>query len=404
MPASSPPETRLRIPGVPAALTVRGGESERSLLERIAELDGRYEGGVMRLLRRLVRPGDVVLDAGAHIGMIAMTLAAGTPAGHVHAMEPFPGTADLLEGNLAANGLEAVTVHRVAIADRSGPLRFVSNEGFSAGAHIGAEGDTEIAGTTLDDWVAAQGIERLDLVKADIEGAEFALLEGGAQTLQRFRPALLLEVNPAALRRVDGRGPRELWRLITQVHPYVHWIGRGGALVPLRGEDDLMARLRRHGLGDVLATAAPPGRGDLRALAGRMLELLPSGASEYAVEPSLRLRAVVPPSARMRAGSRELLPVEVANTTGSHLSGDGPHPVRMAARWWNAAGAVVADGRRTELGGELRSGSTARMTVELAAPGPGEYRVVVALVQEHAAWLDDLGPESALRFTVTVDA
>ncbi|MCC6830296.1 MAG: FkbM family methyltransferase [Thermoleophilia bacterium] len=406
MPDADPPPTVLRVPGVERPLTLHGGPSERSLLDRIAATDGRYEGGVMRLLGRLLEPGDVVLDAGAHIGIISLAVAAAVPGVRVHAMEAFPGTADVLEANLAANGLAgAVTVHRTAIAERSGPLRFAGNTGFSAGAHVDAGGDAEVPGVALDDWADATGIDRLDLLKADVEGSEFALLEGGARTIARLRPAIVMEVNPAALRRVDGRGPRELWRLLTRHHPFVSWVGRGGAPVPLRGEDDLMARLRRHGLGDVLCTAGRPPRGDLRALAGRLLERLPHRGSEYAVEAPLRVRAISPPPARMRPGTRELLPVEVTNGTGSLLSGGGPCPVRAAARWWDASGAQVADGGRAELGAPLPPGGTRRMAVELVAPdAPGEYAVAVALVQEHFAWLDDLGPESAVRFTVTVTA
>lgn len=400
------PQTILRVPGRDTPLALRGGEAERTLIARIAALDGRYEGGVMRLLGRLLRPGDVMLDAGAHIGIIAMAAAAGTPGVRVHAMEAFPGTADLLRQNLAANGLEdRVTVHGAAVAADGGPVRFAGNAGFSAGAHVGADGDIEVPGVTLDGWADVNGITRLDVVKADVEGSEFALLEGGARTLARFRPAIVMEVNPAALRRVDGRGPRELWRLLVRHHPFVRWVGRGGALTPLHGEDDLMRLLRRHGLGDVLCTAGPPPRGDLRAAAGRLLDALPRRASEYAVEPPLRLRPLSAPPSRMRAGARELLPVEVANGTGSRLSGAGPHPVRAAARWWDAAGVQVADGGRTELGTVLAPDGVRRLAVELVAPHvPGEYRVAVALVQEHAAWLDDLGPEAAIRFGVAVGA
>ncbi|MFN8124733.1 MAG: FkbM family methyltransferase [Thermoleophilia bacterium] len=401
-----PPQTILRVPGVEEPLTLRGGPSERSLLELIAATDGRYERGVMRLLGRLLRPGDVVLDAGAHIGIISMAIASAVPGVRVHAMEAFPGTADRLEANLAANGLaDRVTVHRAGIAPVSGPLRFASNAGFSAGAHAGADGDVEVPGVTLDDWADAAGIDRLDLLKADVEGSELALLEGGSRTIARLRPAIVMEVNPAALRRVDGRGPRELWRLLTRHHPFVNWIGRGGALLPLRGEDDLMARLRRHGIGDVLCTAAPPPRGDLRAAVGRLLEHRPHRGHEYAVEAPLRLRAISKPPTRMRAGARELLPVEVGNGTGSRLSADGPYPVRAAARWWDASGAQVTEGARAELRTPLAPGESRRLAVELSAPGtPGEYSVAIALVQEHFAWLDDLGPESAVRFPVTVTA
>lgn len=402
MPPDGPPETALRVPGRNAPLRLVGDDDERSLLARIAAADGRYEGGVMRLLQRLVHPGDVVLDAGAHIGIIAMAVAAGCPGSRVHAMEPFPRTADLLQVNVAANGLGNVTVHREAIARSSGTRRFVTNRGFSAGAHVGDEGDIEIAATTLDDWVERVGVERLDLVKADIEGSEFALLEGGARTLATMRPTLVMEVNPAALRRVDGRGPRELWRRLAALYPHIRWVGRGGALIPLRTERDLMARLRRHGLGDVLCTATRPARGGPRQAVGRLLEAVPHRRPEYAVEPEVRLRALEPPPPRMTAGGRQMLAVEVTNLSGSRLASIGPHPVMAAARWWGATG-EPAEGPRTAIRGALRPGDGQRLDVELAAPtAPGDYGVVIALVQEHYAWLDDLGTDAAQRLSIEV--
>ena len=64
--------------------------------------------------------------------------------------------------------------------------------------------------TTLDHFAMRQGLARLDLVKADIEGWEAHMLHGAGQAIDTFRPAVLLEVAPSHLQRA-GSEPREIW-------------------------------------------------------------------------------------------------------------------------------------------------------------------------------------------------
>jgi hypothetical protein len=58
---------------------------------------------------------------------------------------------------------------------------------------------------TLDAFVTDQGIERLDFVKADVEGAELRVLEGGVDAIERFRPKVLLEIEERHVERFGYR-------------------------------------------------------------------------------------------------------------------------------------------------------------------------------------------------------
>jgi hypothetical protein len=58
---------------------------------------------------------------------------------------------------------------------------------------------------TLDRFCAANAIDRLDFVKADVEGAELRVLQGGADTIERFRPKLLLEIEERHVLRFGYR-------------------------------------------------------------------------------------------------------------------------------------------------------------------------------------------------------
>jgi hypothetical protein len=73
----------------------------------------------------------------------------------------------------------------------------IYNQG--SGGLAGSEGTLSLATTTLDDFVQNHLLTRLDFIKMDIEGSEVFALAGGQKTIQRFRPILMIELDPAKL-------------------------------------------------------------------------------------------------------------------------------------------------------------------------------------------------------------
>ncbi|MFC4000038.1 FkbM family methyltransferase [Nocardiopsis sediminis] len=163
-------------------------------------------------LGTLVRPGAVCIDIGAEYGLYTFAMAdlAG-PGGTVYAVEPLPGPARFLEAAIRA--LDAPSVHLVrrALAGRPGegtlslPVRrglpvhgraYLTTGADGPGPNAEFHGERLVATEvgTLDELVAERGIERVDVIKADVEGAELAVLDGGRATLTAHRPALLLEI------------------------------------------------------------------------------------------------------------------------------------------------------------------------------------------------------------------
>jgi FkbM family methyltransferase len=158
-----------------------------------------------RILRRLVNPGSVIVDAGANVGYFSLLFAKWIRSeGVVHAFEPFPGTADRFERNLKLNTTlqRSVILHRSALSDFVGSTNMSIPDKKNLGCnYLGHEGENEVGVTTLDEFCVKQQLNRLDLLKVDVEGSEVALLRGAEQTIRRFRPILMIEVNPAALQR-----------------------------------------------------------------------------------------------------------------------------------------------------------------------------------------------------------
>jgi FkbM family methyltransferase len=169
-------------------------------------------------LRRLLRPGDVFVDVGAHIGWFTLNAARIVgPAGHVVAVEATPPTFDILRANIAANGLTNITTLACAVADVEGSVRINRAHGANCGMNslrpgAGASGKGwTVPARRLDDLLADH--PKIRLVKMDIEGAEAMALRGMTETLSRAQaPDVLCEITGGFLRDL-GSEPAEIFDL-----------------------------------------------------------------------------------------------------------------------------------------------------------------------------------------------
>lgn len=169
---------------------------------------GAFERTTVVTLEKLVKPGDLVFDIGANIGAHTLGLARSVGvAGRVYAFEPTDLAFEKLKSNLALNAeLEARTFPRQVMLAAS-PNEKVPEEIFASwplgnkesvhpkhrGRLVTARNATS---DTVDNVVAREGIDRLDLMKIDVDGHELPVLQGGLATLRKSRPALVMEMSP----------------------------------------------------------------------------------------------------------------------------------------------------------------------------------------------------------------
>jgi hypothetical protein len=92
-------------------------------------------------------------------------------------------------------------------------------------------GEGELVNVTkLDEWIAASGLERLDFIKLDVEGAEFKVLQGGIKTLRRFIPTILFEYIPENTTWFGGYRRDEMVRMMEGLGYTVGRVTQSGAL------------------------------------------------------------------------------------------------------------------------------------------------------------------------------
>jgi FkbM family methyltransferase len=142
-----------------------------------------------RLGRIRFEPGDVIVDVGAHVGMVAIWLALRNPLVTVIAVEPEPLNLSYLRANIAANGVDNIVVVPLALtADRRTlPIaRPPSNSGGAGVYYDETDGyaTSEVRSTTLDAIFGQFVPGRCRLLKIDCEGAEHEILPT-SQVLER---------------------------------------------------------------------------------------------------------------------------------------------------------------------------------------------------------------------------
>lgn len=163
---------------------------------------GYYESNSVHLIEKLLSPGMVFLDLGANIGQYSLVASRGVgPNGQVHSFEPDPETFQWLARNVRLNHLQNVYLNQVALFDESGKKDLYLATPQDTGSNSFAmpwtfSGETcEVACTTLDEYLKERRIDRVDVVKIDVEGSELPALTGGADILFKSKnnPILLVE-------------------------------------------------------------------------------------------------------------------------------------------------------------------------------------------------------------------
>jgi FkbM family methyltransferase len=136
------------------------------------------------------RPQGVAVDVGAHAGNHTVWMAAVCGL-KVHAFEPNPATRHQLQHNVALNSLTGrVTIHPEALGAHESRARLVELQAGNSGM-VSVEPDA--AGTVRVQPLDNFGLENVDLIKVDVEGAELDILRGAKETIRRCRPVLYIE-------------------------------------------------------------------------------------------------------------------------------------------------------------------------------------------------------------------
>ncbi|MEI8082767.1 MAG: FkbM family methyltransferase, partial [Actinomycetes bacterium] len=172
---------------------------------------------------------------GANIGVTSLLLGEVIRDGRILAVEAGRENCTRLSANLKRNLDREVPVFEVAMSDAVGTCSFSEWSAFGGieGGLRNGGPSYEVEMTTLDDFVAHQGLTRLDLLKIDVEGTERQVLDGSWSVIEEFNPIVLIEFNAWTLIAFGDENPRAFLDYLLERFDFVAKVRADGSLAPI---------------------------------------------------------------------------------------------------------------------------------------------------------------------------
>jgi FkbM family methyltransferase len=172
---------------------------------------GIFEKHSVSFLTAQTRPGTVVFDVGANIGLMAVPVLRSCETCSVISFEPSPNVLPFLRKTIDRSSFGSRwSLIEKAVADFDGDASFsVSDpkaslfDGIRDTHRFGARTQAQVLVTALDSVWQSKGRPNVSVIKCDVEGGELAVLKGARQCLQQVKPAVLIEWNASNLRAHD---------------------------------------------------------------------------------------------------------------------------------------------------------------------------------------------------------
>jgi FkbM family methyltransferase len=182
---------------------------------------GIHEPAVTRSVEAVLRPGMAFVDVGANVGYFSMLAASRVgPSGEVFAFEPSQTNVKLLHLNRVLNGFQNVRIFPFA-AGRTWDLSFYDGSHSNGWVSPIAARPEEVLPRTVVTSAPIHEIvpreRRVDMIKIDVEGAEYQALVGALPLLERHHPAIVSEFSPPALEAISGVSGRDYLRFLTDL-------------------------------------------------------------------------------------------------------------------------------------------------------------------------------------------
>ena len=156
---------------------------------------GKFEPEVAYAIEQYCRSGMTVLDIGANIGAHAVRLAYKIgKQGKLYAFEPTDYAYNRLVRNINLNAMMQVETFRMALSNKNAPGEKIScvSRWKTDGNHVPE--DCVVDFVRLDDWAETHKVSHIDLIKIDVDGNEYSILEGGRNIIKQSRPLIIIEV------------------------------------------------------------------------------------------------------------------------------------------------------------------------------------------------------------------
>lgn len=187
-----------------------------------------------------LKDASVIFDIGANIGTTALYFASMNPKANIFAFEPHPDTFKRIEENIKLNPFSNVSLNNLGLGESKQTLKLYEVNENNAGMNriLSEEKELpykEIKINSLDDFCEEKAVTNIDFVKIDVEGYEYAVLEGGASMFKKSKPILVIELDDLNLRENNKSAKQLIDLLFSFGYKEIY---RASNLQPITAESD----------------------------------------------------------------------------------------------------------------------------------------------------------------------
>jgi FkbM family methyltransferase len=205
-----------------AIFTIKGCKfllSPASYIDRQLIKKGGFDERITLTSQIALKAGGIFIDIGANFGYYSV-LAATLPGVSVMALEPSPREMKRLQTNITLNGFKNIKAMPIAAAATKGIRRLhlapVSNAGMNSFSPAFTTDDSvAVTCARVDDLLQADEYRQVKMIKIDVEGAEYDVLQGMPELLKNFDGILACEISPGTDHGVTNRIP-EIYTLMKE--------------------------------------------------------------------------------------------------------------------------------------------------------------------------------------------
>lgn len=216
-------------------------------IERTIYHKGIYEQGTLSCFEKIIKKGNVIFDIGANIGLMSVYASILTGKnGRVYSFEPHPRTFQILNENIRINKLSNVKTFKLALSNQVREGFIYENLAINRGAaslnsNITNNEGISVQISTLDAFCDKYQIDQIDVLKLDIEGEEYKMLQGSLEFFKDKKPIICVEFS----REVSSENePEKLYKILKEELNYdLFKLDEGkevnSSLTPVRNKSDL---------------------------------------------------------------------------------------------------------------------------------------------------------------------
>lgn len=180
------------------------------------------EGYEMDFFKKEIKPGMTVLDIGANVGIYTLTASALVgDKGKVFAFEPDKLNFKMLEDAVLKHSCKNTFLENIALSNKKGSTKLYIDE-VNPGNHSFGQKNlykgkkaVTIQTIKLDDYLAKNGVKKVDFIKIDVQGAESLVFAGASKLLKQKNIKILMEYWPAGIKNV-GQSPEKFLEMFAK--------------------------------------------------------------------------------------------------------------------------------------------------------------------------------------------